>query len=179
MLRLNKTFNSFNVIGDQWTPYTYTKNRKEEWSQSRIFLFDLSSTLSFIGWSTQSAVARGGGTRGQKRLDYEQSLIFRLSHGDREHVTLRVKGEERWRKPEWRKKFLSPAPSLLLFTINLHSLFRSPRVAGKKDDRSRAVKKKVDKITSNPPTRAICTTVPRLESIKKLTIDHVYLMKRD
>lgn len=135
MLRLNKTFNSFNVIGDQWTPYTYTKNRKEEWSQSRIFLFDLSSTLSFIGWSTQSAVARGGGTRGQKRLDYEQSLIFRLSHGDREHVTLRVKGEERWRKPEWRKKFLSPAPSLLLFTINLHNFTFSLAARGRKEGR--------------------------------------------
>ena len=49
MLRLNKTFNSFNVIGDQWTPYTYTKKRKEEWTQSRIFLFDLRSMLSFIG----------------------------------------------------------------------------------------------------------------------------------
>ena len=103
MLRLYKTFNSFNVIGDQWTPYTYTKKRKKEWSQSRIFLFDLRSMPSFIGWSTESAVARGGGSRGQKRLDCEQSLIFLLNHGDREHVTLRVKGEERWRKPKWRK----------------------------------------------------------------------------
>jgi len=46
------------------------------------------------------AIARWGGSRGQKRLNYEQSLIFLLSHGDREHVTLRVKGEKRWRKPE-------------------------------------------------------------------------------
>ena len=29
MLRLNKTFNSFNVIGDQWTPYTNTKKERK------------------------------------------------------------------------------------------------------------------------------------------------------
>lgn len=135
MLRLNKTFNSFNVIGDQWTPYTYTKKRKEEWFQSRIFLFDLRSMPSFIGWSTESAVARGGGSRGQKRLDCEQSLIFLLNHGDREHVTLHVKGEERWRKPKWRKNFLSPAPSLLLFTINLHTFTFSLAAPGRKEGR--------------------------------------------
>lgn len=58
---------------------------------------------------------------------------------------------------------LLPHPSSFLPLICTLSLFRSLRLAGKKDDRSRAVKKKADKITSIPPTRAICTPVHRLE----------------
>ena len=158
MLRLNKTFNSFNVTGDQWTPYTYTKKRKEEWSRSRIFLFDLRSMLlSFIGWSTESAVARGDGSRGQKRLNF----FFWVT--EIESTSLCV-----WRarndggSPSEEKNFLSPAPSLLLFTINLHTFTFSLAAPGRKEGRPLAVKKKADKITSISPTRAI-RTLPRLE----------------
>ena len=184
MLRLYNTFNSFSVTGDQWTPYIHIKKRKESWFQSRIFQFDLRSTLSFIGWSTESAIARGGGSRGQKRLDCEQSLIFRLSHGDRKHVTLRVKGDERWRKPERRKNFLSPGPSLLLFTINLHTFTFSLAARGREEGRPLAVKKKAEKITSIPPmhTGNRYPFQVRNQSRKwslELDDDQVFLMKRD
>ena len=64
-----------------------------------------------------------------------------------------------------KKKISSLQPHLSSFLplICTLSLFRSLRLAGKRDDRSRAVKKKADKITSIPPTRAICTPVHRLE----------------
>ena len=71
--------------------------------------------------------------------------------------------EGRGTMAEAQVKTLQPNLSSFLPLICTLSLFRSLRLARKKDDRSRAVKKKADKITSIPPTRAICTPVHRLE----------------
>ena len=58
----------------------------------------------------------------------------------------------------------SPAQSLLLFTINLHTFTFSLAAPGKKEGRPLARgQEEGDKITSIPPTRAICTPVHRLE----------------
>ena len=148
---------SFNVIGDQWTPYTYTKKRKKSWSQSRTFLFDLRSSNCPLGWESRAEEAK---LRAVSYFSVE-SRRSRARHSACE-------GRETMAEARVKKKISSLQPHLssILLLICTLSLFRSSRLTGKKDDRSRSKRRRTKLPQSLPHGQSV--PFPGYKSIKKV-----------